>query len=144
MRMYPGAMALAFAVVAFAGFAAGENGPFSTELLGANEVSPGDLDGSGTAVIRLIKGQGEVCFDLAWANIEDPTAAHIHRGAVGVNGPIAVGLFTGLDTDGSTSGCIENVDPELIKEIRQNPERFYINIHNATFPGGAIRGQLGL
>jgi hypothetical protein len=56
-----------------------------------------------------------------------------------------VTLFTGsfLGTD-SVSGCAQNVDPELIKAIRQNPTAYYVNVHSRpNFPGGAVRGQLG-
>jgi hypothetical protein len=45
-------------------------------------------------------------------------------------------------TNGSSSGCA-SVDPDLIKEIRQNPKAFYVNVHNADYPAGALRGQLG-
>jgi hypothetical protein len=45
-------------------------------------------------------------------------------------------------TSGSSSGCTENVDPALIQAIIDSPERYYVNVHNAEFPGGAVRGQL--
>jgi hypothetical protein len=35
-----------------------------------------------------------------------------------------------------------SVDPGLIKAIRQNPSAYYVNVHNADFPAGAVRGQL--
>ena len=120
----------------------GEQGgrPLSTIMTGAAEVpNPGDPDGSGTALITLNQGQGLVCWELTADGIAPATAAHIHRGAAGVPGPVVVPLSP--PTSGSSSGC-RSADPALIKEIRQHPENFYVNVHNADFPAGALRGQL--
>ncbi|MBK8026673.1 MAG: CHRD domain-containing protein [Chloroflexi bacterium] len=115
--------------------------PLSATMSGAAEApGPGDPDGSGTAYITLNQGQNEVCFELNVSDIAPATAAHIHRGAAGVPGPVVVGLTA--PTSGSSSGCITGVSEDLIKEIRQNPEAFYVNVHNAAFPAGAVRGQL--
>jgi hypothetical protein len=114
--------------------------PLATTMTGAAEVpGPGDPDGSGTASIRLNPGQGEVCFELTVSGIAPATAAHIHVGAVGVAGPVVVGLTP--PTSGTSSGCV-TADPTLIKAIIQNPEQYYVNVHNADFPAGAVRGQL--
>jgi hypothetical protein len=113
--------------------------PLSAELTGAAEVPPANPDGSGFAMITLNQGQGMVCWELSVTDIAPATAAHIHRAPAGVNGPVVVPLSP--PTDGFSSGCI-SADPELIKEIRQSPEEFYVNVHNADFPGGAVRGQL--
>jgi hypothetical protein len=122
----------------------GSGRPFSTRLSGAEEApGPGDPDGTGSALVRLNQGQRTVCFELAWQNIEPPTASHIHRAPRGVPGPIVVGFFgppTGAPV--RMTGCVEDVSAALIKEIRQNPAAFYVNVHNDPFPGGAIRGQL--
>jgi hypothetical protein len=56
------------------------------------------------------------------------------------SGPIVVPLAA-PDATGVSSGCV-SADPELIKAIRQNPEAYYVNVHNADFPAGALRGQL--
>jgi hypothetical protein len=41
----------------------------------------------------------------------------------------------------SVSGCVET-NNDLAREIKRNPASFYVNLHNAEFPAGAIRGQL--
>jgi len=114
---------------------------FSTELNGVAEVpGPGEPDGSGTATIRLNQGQGEVCFELTASGIEPAAAAHIHEGPEGVAGPVVVTLDP--PTNGSSSGCVSDVDRDLIRNIIQHPEEYYVNVHNAEFPDGAVRGQL--
>jgi hypothetical protein len=114
--------------------------PLTTTMTGAEEApGPGDPDGTGTATITLNHGQGQVCFVLTAANIAPATAAHIHVGPAGVAGPVVVGLTP--PATGSSTGCV-NADPDLVKAIIQNPADYYVNVHNAPFPGGAIRGQL--
>ncbi|HEY5573238.1 MAG TPA: CHRD domain-containing protein [Anaerolineales bacterium] len=121
--------------------AAAQGRPFSTTLTGAAEVpGPGDPDGSGTAHISLNQGLGEVCFELVVEGIAPATASHIHFAPAGVAGGVVVPL-TPPPTEGSSSACV-SVDPDLIKAIRQNPEEYYVNVHNADFPAGALRGQL--
>jgi len=128
------------AVLALASIAADGGRKFTTTLTGAAEVpGPGDPDGSGTARLSLNPGQGEVCFELTVSGIAPATAAHIHVGPVGVAGPVVVGLVP--PTSGSSSGCV-SADRDLIKAIIQNPEEYYVNVHNADYPPGAVRGQL--
>jgi hypothetical protein len=126
-------------------FREGGNGDvrtFSTELSGAAEVpGPGDPDGRGTATITLDPSQGEVCFEFTVSNIEPATAAHIHEAPVGEAGDVVVPL-TPPDASGVSSGCVSDVDRALIQNIIQNPEQYYVNVHNAEFPDGAVRGQL--
>lgn len=132
------AVLVALLVVASPVFAGGR--PFSTVMTGeAERPGPGDPDGSGLAEFTLNQGQEAICFVLTVSNIAPATAAHIHRGGVDVPGPVVVGLTP--PTDGSSSGCV-SADAALIKEIRQNPSAFYVNVHNADFPAGAVRGQL--
>jgi glucose/arabinose dehydrogenase len=125
------------------------------DLNGFAEVDPatgdfgaGDLNGGGLAEIRLRPDDGRVCFKLEWADIDEPVAGHIHPGVVGVNGPVVVDLlgntdnFRHRDGAGSANGCAESVAPELIDDIGNHPGAYYVNIHTAPFPGGAIRGNL--
>ena len=136
-------------VVALAGVAAADDGgrPLSTTLTGAEEApGPGDANATGQADLTLNQGQNEVCFDISWADIDGTVfAGHIHVAPSGVAGPVVVTLFTGsfAGTD-SVSGCVQDVDAELIKAIRHDPSAYYVNVHSRpNFPGGAVRGQLG-
>jgi hypothetical protein len=115
--------------------------PFATDLTGAAEIpGPGDPDGSGTASLTINPGLGEVCFTLTATGIAPAFAAHIHVGDVTVAGPVVVGLTP--PTSGSSSGCV-SADRELLLDILQSPENYYVNVHNVDFPAGALRGQLG-
>ncbi len=110
-------------------------------LLGANEVpNPGDPDGSGYAEITLNQGQGTISYMITVTDIAPATAAHIHFAPAGVPGGVVVALSA--PTGGFSSGIIQNVNRDLIKAIRQNPDAYYVNVHNGAYPGGALRGQL--
>ncbi|MEX0787197.1 MAG: CHRD domain-containing protein [Anaerolineales bacterium] len=118
----------------------GGGAPRVTTLSGAEEVPAADPDGTGFASITLNVGQQRVCWELSVSDIAPATAAHIHAAPVGVNGPVIVPLSP--PTTGTSSGCLENVNPMLIQAIIDHPEQYYVNVHNAEFPGGAVRGQL--
>ena len=117
--------------------------PYVTQLAGANEVpDAGDPDGTGGATVSvavLDETTAEVCWDLAYSGIDAPAAAHIHDGAAGVAGPVVVDF--GAPGATSHTGCAD-VTSELGQEIVDDPAAFYVNVHNAAFPGGALRGQL--
>lgn len=132
--------------------------PLTAELSADNETSllvPSDA--SGFADVTLNQGQGEVCFEIEASDFtSDILFGHIHVGAAGVDGGIVVTLFDpGVPGPGDLgpgetlpadteffADCIEGVDKDLIKDIRQNPDGYYINIHTLNNPGGEIRGQL--
>jgi hypothetical protein len=115
--------------------------PLSAQLLGENEVPMlGDPDGMGSIELTLNQGQGTITYTMHVEGIEPARAAHIHFGSAGMPGPVVITLMA--PTSGMSSGVIENVSKELIKNIRQNPEMYYVNVHNAVYPGGALRGQL--
>lgn len=121
----------------------GEPVALTATLTGEAEVpGPGDPDGSGTANVLLNEEANEVCFDITVADITLPaTGAHIHQGEAGVAGDIVV-PFEAPGEDGTASGCVSEVDPNLIADIIANPAGYYVNVHTSDFPAGAIRGQL--
>src|SRR3954471_15965738 len=110
-------------------------------MTGTQEVpGPGDPDGTGTVEINVVPASGQVCWNLYARQIDPATAAHIHRGAEGVAGPVVL-MLTAPDAAGHSQGCA-NVDPALAREIAFQGHLFYANVHNASHPAGAIRGQL--
>ena len=110
-------------------------------LSGIQEIpGPGDPDGNGTVELRVVPASGSVCWNLYARAIDQATAAHIHRGTAGVAGPPVVTLTT-PDANGRSQGCAE-VDQELARHMAAAAQDFYVNVHNAAYPQGAIRGQL--
>jgi len=113
---------------------------FTTQLRGDAEVpAPGDPDGGGFAVVAAIPEVGLVCYGVVVFGIAPATAAHIHEAPVGAAGPVVIGLEA--PTSGSSAGCVSN--QEQAEDIAEGPSDYYVNVHNAEFPGGALRGQLG-
>jgi len=125
----------------------GQLGPppiaLSARLDGASEVpGPGDPDGSGDAQLSFFADAGEICAFIGVSDIAQATAAHIHSGAAGVAGPVVITLPT-PNAEGSVDGCVAGQDPALLQQIIDTPADFYVNVHTADFPDGAVRGQLG-
>ena len=110
-------------------------------MSGIQEIpGPGDPDGNGTVEIRVVPGTGSVCWNLYARAIDPATAAHIHRGVAGSAGPPVVTLTT-PDANGRSQGCA-TVDQRVVQEMSMAAQNFYVNVHTATHPQGAIRGQL--
>ncbi len=111
-------------------------------LTGADEVPRGDLDGIGWSEVITVPSINQLCYVIVVEDIILPAvAAHIHVGPPGVAGPIVVPLEA-PNAGGISGGCIDNVSPALLNNINQHPELYYVNVHNAPYPAGAVRGQL--
>ena len=113
----------------------------TTVLTGAEEApGPGDPDGGGRATLVLLPERGRLCYALVARDIAPATAAHVHVGPPGEAGPVVVTLEP--PTRGAAGGCVA-ADPALLAAIAADPGAYYVNVHNAEYPAGAIRGQLG-
>lgn len=120
---------LAFAVPAFgAGWA--------VSLLGAQEVPPVNTQAKGSGEIT-VSPEGMVSGSIMVSGMK-PTAAHIHDGASGVNGPVLIKLDR-TDNGFAVPAGAKFTSEQLAKFKAGNT---YINVHSDAFPPGEIRGQL--
>ena len=111
-------------------------------LTGAVEVpGPGDPDATGSATVNVDVTKGEVCYEVNVQKIDRPTGMHIHEAEAGKSGDVVVPLTTPTASDTTTTGCA-NADAALLGRLTANPGNFYVNVHSATYPQGAARGQL--
>ncbi|WP_121970598.1 CHRD domain-containing protein [Leptolyngbya sp. BC1307] len=114
----------------------------------------GDANGMGEAYVFGIDGdETTLCYSLFVSGVQtvpvgEGMAAHIHEGAMGENGPVVAALAG--PEDGNAADCLtegeEGKFPTgetgIVQRILNNPEDFYVNVHNPQYPNGAIRGQL--
>ena len=143
---------------------AGEN--FVATLSGGQEVPARDTQARGVATFKLREDGAALVFKVNVANIDNPFAAHIHCGAVGVNGPVGVTLFMGAPAAGAVNGTLAEgtitaPDPgnacgwtDLAAVLAAiDSGATYVNVHTndgvdppntgpGDFPGGEIRGQV--
>ncbi|MCL4263628.1 MAG: S8 family serine peptidase, partial [Anaerolineae bacterium] len=108
---------------------------YAASLDGSQEVPPnGSLaTGTGTFSYNLLTN------DLTWSishDVASPTAAHIHSGTVGVNGPPIITL------DHTVNPMVGSDTLTAVEEGLLANQALYVNIHTAAFPGGEIRGQI--
>ena len=110
-------------------------------LEGRNEVTAGASAGQ---ALELIGIEGNtLSYSVSWRGIGTPTAAHIHAGVRGVDGPVVVPLFTSPRLAGGfASGTVTVADPTVLAALQSDPSGFYTDLHTTAFPDGAVRGQL--
>ena len=125
--------------------AAGAIITYNIALSGLQSVSPNGSTATGNATVIVNDILNTVSVSLTFSGLTggNPTAAHIHCCvAITANGPVVI-PFTGFPTispSGTYSNLFTGVSAANIAGIENGLA--YINIHNATFPGGEIRGDI--
>lgn len=131
----PLAAAIALALAGYTGGALGAD--VKVTLSGDQEVPPVKTSASGNGTIT-VGDDGSVKGGVTTTGIQ-ASAAHIHMGAAGKNGPVIVPLTKSGDS-GWNVGAGAKLTDEQMKAFKAGD--LYVNVHSAANPGGEIRGQL--
>lgn len=116
---------------------------FTGTLSGANEVPANASTATGNFVATLNDVANSISVVINFAGLTaNASAGHIHCCVpVGVNAPVVV-PFSGFPAamSGTYTNTFTGLSGTNVNGIKNGLA--YINIHNASFPGGEIRGQL--
>lgn len=100
--------------------------------------APAGAAGVFTATITERRGVATIRWTLTFRRLSGAAvAAHVHRGAAGVAGPVVVPLC-GPCRNGQNGRKV--VDEDVVAGFPTG--RFYVNVHTAKNAAGEIRGQL--
>ena len=103
--------------------------------------SMGDPRGTAVELLR-IKGN-QITFEITWQNLGVPTVARIHAGAPGMTGNAVIPMVTApmADTLTAIEGSVTVNNAGLLARLIGSPSQYYLDMGNAKYPGGAVRGQ---
>lgn len=128
---------------------------FVAFLRGSEQTPPVQTEASGRAFFELSADRTQLNFRLIITNIRNMTAAHIHLGARGQEGPVVAPMFmapgpgvtaadfveTGTITRSDLTGPLAGRPfSALLTEMREG--NTYVNAHTVQHPDGEIRGQI--
>jgi hypothetical protein len=130
---FPSALIAALAISMFGTLASAAD----LKLSGDNEVPPVKTMASGSGTIN-VAADGSVSGSVKTTGVAG-TAAHIHVGAAGKNGPVIVPLTKGADGEWSVPAGAKFSD-EQMKSYKAGD--LYVNVHSDANKGGEIRDQL--
>ena len=139
MKWIPKLPKLSYVLVAAAltGCASMAGDSLSLRMTGAEEVPPVSTSASGTGTIRVTDDRDvSGSFKTQGGAF---TAAHIHEGAAGANGPVVVPMDKTGDNEWSTKAGAKLTESQF---EAYKAGRLYFNVHTAQNKGGEIRGQI--
>ena len=109
---------------------------FKADLKGSSEVPANPSTATGTCTLTYNPATKTFTASTSYSGIT-PSMGHIHKAAVGENGPV-VFPFTNLASP-ITYNSAPLTDDQVSALINDS---MYVNLHTTAFPGGEIRGQL--
>jgi hypothetical protein len=135
---YPIVIAVAlFIVIGCATTNSSSQQGIKANLTGEQEVPPVKTSATGSATFN-ISADKSVSGRVVTSGV-DATAAHIHEGAKGANGPVIVPLTKNADGSWTPAAGAKLTDAQYASYLAGN---LYVNVHSAANKGGEIRAQL--
>lgn len=126
----------------------------ASNMTGTKEVPPVRTLASGSAT--FVNNQTFIDYDLSVSDLYNATAAHIHQGRAGANGPIVVTLYKTTDrSPGLFGGYSGNITSSMLEGPLRGEQlsalvelmrtgQAYVNVHTIKNPNGEIRDQITL
>ena len=146
------------AALLLASAAVAQKTKFTADLSGKDQVPAVDTSAKGEATFQLNSSGDSLTYTISVTDIEDASAAHIHLGAPGKNGPPIVmlyptdaspaksGKYTGILAKGTITAAslMGSLSGKTIADLVTQIEggNTYVNVHTKAHAGGEIRGQL--
>ena len=112
------------------------SGAIKVALSGAEEVPPAKTEGSGSGSFRVAEDR-TLTGSVTTKGVAG-TAAHIHQGAKGKNGPVIVPLTKNGDTYSVPEG--RKLTEAQVTALKEG--NLYVNVHSNKYKGGEVRAQL--
>ncbi|MBL7815247.1 MAG: CHRD domain-containing protein [Saprospiraceae bacterium] len=110
---------------------------FAAVMRGANEVPAVTTSGLGLGSFVLNYAYSRLEYRILVTGLSgNISAAHLHFGALGANGPVAYPL----SFSGNTLTGFVDVNSAFVDSLFSG--KVYVNVHTAANPGGEIRSQL--
>jgi len=114
----------------------------SANASGANESPANASTATGTLTGTYNKTTTKLTYTIAWTGLAATSSAlHFHGPALPGTNANPVKTLT-ITTRGTTGGATGEVTLSDAEEADLLAGKWYWNVHNATFPGGEIRGQV--
>ena len=135
MKLSLGVMSAVLLLTTGPGIAHATDAP--AKLRGAHEVPPVKSEANGTTAI-VIGTDKSVSGKLTTVGIAG-TAAHIHLGAAGANGPAIITLTKGSDNEWLVPAGARLTDEQY---AAYKAGKLYVNVHSKAHKPGEIRTQL--